>query len=251
MSRDSHLLSIGLIPFILLSAFVSAYAESNRILEVGAFSSAAGGENLPSHWQPLTFQNKERHTAYELVREDGKMVVRATSDASASGLIRKITIDPQAYPWIRWRWKTTRVPEKADVTRKEGDDYAARIYITFQVDLDSLDFWEKAKYRAAKLFYGEYPPAGAISYIWASRAPSGTMVPNPYTDRVMMFVVESGKEKLNTWVAEERNIYRDYQAAFGKNPPLISGVAIMTDTDDTGESAVTYYGDIVFLRKED
>jgi hypothetical protein len=29
-------------------------------------------------------------------------------------------------------------------------------------------------------------------------------------------------------------------------PPPISGVAIMTDTDNTGESATAHYGDIVF-----
>jgi hypothetical protein len=70
------------------------------------------------------------------------------------------------------------------------------------------------------------------------------MVPNPYTDRVMMFVVESGTTKLNQWVNEERNVYEDYKKAFGEEPPMISGVAIMTDTDNTGESATAYYGDI-------
>jgi hypothetical protein len=37
--------------------------------------------------------------------------------------------------------------------------------------------------------------------------------------------------------------------AFGKKPPMISGVAIMTDSDNTGESAISYYGDIVFESK--
>jgi hypothetical protein len=74
------------------------------------------------------------------------------------------------------------------------------------------------------------------------------MVPNPYTDRVMMFVVESGEAKLNQWVVEERNIYEDYKKAFGEEPPMISGVAIMTDTDNTGESVTAYYGDIVFKK---
>jgi hypothetical protein len=74
------------------------------------------------------------------------------------------------------------------------------------------------------------------------------MVPNPYTDRVMMFVVESATAKLNQWVVEERNVYEDYKKAFGAEPPMISGVAIMTDTDNTGESAIAYYGDIVFKK---
>jgi hypothetical protein len=47
-------------------------------------------------------------------------------------------------------------------------------------------------------------------------------------------------------VTEERNLYQDYKHAFGEEPPMISGVAVVTDTDNTGESAVAYYGDILF-----
>ena len=64
-----------------------------------------------------------------------------------------------------------------------------------------------------------------------------------------MIVVESGPAKLNTWITEERNVYEDYKRAFGEEPPMISGVAIMTDTDNTGESAEAYYGDILFKKR--
>jgi hypothetical protein len=64
----------------------------------------------------------------------------------------------------------------------------------------------------------------------------------------MMIIVESGAADLNRWVTEERNVYEDYKAAFGEEPPSISGVAIMTDTDNTGESATAFYGDILFKR---
>jgi len=64
----------------------------------------------------------------------------------------------------------------------------------------------------------------------------------------MMFVVESGSAKLNQWVSEERNVYEDYKKAFKEEPPMISGVAIMTDTDNTAESAIAFYGDIIFKK---
>ena len=98
------------------------------------------------------------------------------------------------------------------------------------------------------MLYGEYPPLAAINYIWESKAAKGTIVPNPFTERAKMIVVESGAEKLNQWVAEEHNVYDDYKQAFGLEPPMISGVAIMTDTDNTGESATAYYGDILFKK---
>jgi hypothetical protein len=64
-----------------------------------------------------------------------------------------------------------------------------------------------------------------------------------------MIVVESGSTKLNTWITEERNVYEDYKRAFGQEPPMISGVAIMTDIDNTEESAEAYYEDIVFKQR--
>jgi len=223
-------------------------AESPAVIEVGLFSAEAATNPLPAHWEPLNFKKIERHTQYQLVEENGQVVVKATAEASASGLIRKIAIDPKEYPVVQWRWKAANILEKGDVRKKEGDDYPARIYITFAYDPGKLSFSEKIKYQAAKLFYGEYPPLASINYIWASNAPQGLVVPNPYTDRTMMVVVESGKEKLNTWVDEQRNLYEDYKNAFKDEPPMISGVAVMTDTDNTGESATAYYGDIVFRK---
>ena len=234
--------------FPLLSSGTS-HAQSPSVIDVGRFSAEPIENALPGDWKPLTFKKIERHTSYTLVKDGETTVVKASANASASGLIRKITIDPKEYPIVQWRWKVSNLLQKGDVTRKEGDDYPARIYIAFEYDPKRLGFFEKAKYQGARLLYGEYPPLGAINYIWESRAPKGTVVPNPFTDRVKMIVVESGESMLNQWVSEERNIYEDYKKAFGDEPPAISGVAIMTDADNTDESAIAYYGDIVFKRK--
>jgi hypothetical protein len=223
-------------------------AQSGAVIEVGKFSAAAVGDALPSGWKPLAFKKIERHTTYTLVKDDNTVVIKAVAGTSASGLTREIKINSKEYPIVQWRWKVMNILKKGDVHKKEGDDYPARIYITFEYDPSKLSFFEKAKYEAIRLLYGEYPPLAAVNYIWESKAPVGTMVPNPYTDRVMMFVVESGSTKLNQWVNEERNIFEDYKKAFGQEPPMISGIAIMTDTDNTGESATAYYGDIVFRK---
>jgi hypothetical protein len=235
--------------FLAISSIDSAQSES--VIEVGKFSAAEPGTLLPAGWEPLTFKKIEKHTLYALVRDNGLGVVKAISEASASGWIRKIKINPKEYPIVRWRWKVSNILQKGNVYRKDGDDYLARLYITFEYDPSKLSFSERLKYKAARLLYGEYPPLAAINYIWESHAPIGTMVPNPFTDRVMMFVVEGGGEKLNQWVDEERNVYEDYKRAFGDEPPMISGVAIMTDTDNTGESATAFYGDILFKRTGD
>ncbi len=236
-------LSMGL---VLLAGTLQA--ESPATLHVGTFSRAQAGGPYPDSWKPLTFHKIDEHTEYSLVDDDGTVVLKAVSHGSSSGLTREMTIDPKQYPIVEWRWKIENVLQKGDVTTKEGDDYPARLYITFAYDESKIDFWDQAQYELARALHGKYPPTGAINYIWESRSPVGTMVPNPYTDRVHMIVIESGADKAGQWVAESRNVYEDYQNAFGNDPPDISGVAVMTDTDNTQESAVAYYGDITFRK---
>ena len=232
--------------FVLLAGTLQA--ESPATLHVGTFSRAQAGGPYPDSWKPLTFHKIDEHTEYSLVDDDGTVVLKAVSHGSSSGLTREMTIDPKQYPIVEWRWKIENVLQRGDVATKEEDDYPARLYITFAYDESKIDFWDQAQYELARLLHGQYPPTGAITYIWESRSPVGTMVPNPYTDRVHMIVIESGADKAGQWVAESRNVYEDYQNAFGNDPPDISGVAVMTDTDNTQESAVAYYGDITFRK---
>lgn len=235
----------------LLGLHGTPFALSGSVLDAGRFSRAQAGGPYPDSWNELTFDAIETHTEYSLVEDDNVVVLKAVSRGSASGLTRKVNVDPRAYPVVEWRWKIENVLRNGDVTRKDGDDYPARLYITFAYDDEAVGFFERAKYEAARLMYGEYPPIGTINYIWASKSPVGTIVPNPYTDRAQMIVIESGNGKIGQWVRESRNLYEDYRKAFGNDPPLISGVAVMTDTDDTQESAVAYYGDIVFKQSQD
>ena len=38
----------------------------------------------------------------------------------------------------------------------------------------------------------------------------------------------------------------DFRSAFGGDPPMVNGVIVSTDTDNTAETAETYYGDVEF-----
>jgi len=138
---------------------------------------------------------------------------------------------------------------KGDVSRKDGDDYPARIYIAFDYDPQRLGLIDRAKHAAVKLLYGEAPPLRVINYIWESKAPKGTIASSTYTDWVKMIVVESGNELANKWIDEQRNILEDYRKAFGEEPSTITGIAIMTDADNTGEAATAWYGDIAFHQR--
>ncbi len=219
------------------------------VLQVGHFSSAGG--KLPQGWEPLEFKNIESHTRYTVVRDEEAWVVRAESRAAASGLTRKgLSIDLHDYPVLRWRWKVENLIAKSDPAQKQGDDYAARIYIAFRYEPERVPALRKAKFKAAQLLLGDLP-IGAINYIWATAVPVGSIVDNPFAgDFVKMISVQSGAGAVGRWIEQERNVYEDYTRAFGAEPPLVEGVAVMTDTDNTGESAIAWYGDIYFAREQ-
>ena len=237
---------LGLVFLFLLPA-AGLGSDIDRIV-VGPFS-AMTPDSPVTGWEPMTFKRIKSHSRYALVEDAGRTVVRADSSASASGLARQLPIDPHDFPILTWSWKVTNTVAKGDVTKKSGDDYAARVYITFVGDNGRADFFQRTKMAAFKWFYGETPPSAALAYVWGNRAELEAIHTNPYTGRLQMIVVESGPAYLNQWRTARRDIIKDFQRAFGHDPPHISGVVIMTDTDDTGESATAWYGDIVFNRR--
>lgn len=248
LPRKRMLKRAVLLTGLLLIAPALVWAQKGTVLEVAKFSAGPVGSSLPEGWKPLTFKKVPNPTSYELVKDGEGVVIKAMSDASASGLIKEVRIDPKEFPVVQWRWKVDNLLKRSDVTRKEGDDYPARLYITFEYDPEKVSFAKKLMFKAGQVIFGNIP-IGAINYIWDSKSPVGTFVDNAYTDFAKMVVVESGSQKVGMWVDESRNIYDDYKKAFGEDPPMINGVAIMSDTDDTKERVTAYYGDIVFLQR--
>lgn len=175
-------------------------------------------------------------------------MLRAFSNASASALLFRKTFDVYEYPRVRWRWKITKVYEKGDARKKSGDDYPVRIYINFLYDDDMATLVENILYKAAKAFYGEFPPLRSLNYVWANRAHGKRMLKSPYTSRTMLVILRSGPEGAGKWFTEEINILEDYRKAFGAEPPRMVNIAVMNDSDDTGESSTSYFDFIEVLK---
>jgi hypothetical protein len=217
-------------------------------ISVGTFSSGTAGGNLPLDWNPWILKNIKRHSAYAMVQDEGT-VVKAVADGSASGLMRNIAIDPRQHPIVQWRWKVANNIEGADVSRKESNDSPARVYVAFAYDIHRVGLLERLKYEAAKRFYSHSLPLRAISYTWANKTPKEAVVPMPYTGWFSQIVLENAASPLNRWITEERDVYEDYRKAFGEDPTGVTGVAIMTNTDNMGGQATAWYGDIVFKER--
>lgn len=234
---------------VALLATIASGAQAPERFVAGPFSRLAPGGAPPPGWRPLAFPSVPQATRYTVVGDAARgSAIEADADASASGLALGLEPPTDAWRRIAWSWRVDVPIERGDVTRKEGDDYAARLYVTFRLPPERMSAFERAQLRIARAIFGDVVPDAGLSYIWDARAPAGTMVPNPFTDRVKMIVVESGRERLGRWLDYERDLAADWRAAFGGEMPPITGLAIMTDADNTRGRARARYGDIVLAR---
>jgi len=226
---------------VLLGLLLAAAGHAAEPLRLGDFAPPTDATAPPTGWEPLIFPRVPRHTRYTVVLDGERWVLRAESDAAAAGLYRPLDLDPSVYRVLSWRWKVDGVLARSDPHRKQGDDYAARVYVAFQYDPATASLWERSRFGVYRLLYGRYPPGVALNYVWESRLPVGTVLDNAYTARAKIVVVRSGAAEAGRWVTETRDIREDYRRIVGGEPPRIVGIALMTDTDDTGERAVAYF----------
>ena len=225
-----------------------AFAPSRQVT---AFSLAEPNGTLPGGWQPWRLSRLKRLTSYELVDYNGSVVVKAMSASSASGLAHPLDVDPRETPILQWRWKVPQLISGADNARKSSEDAPVRVVVSFDGDLESLPLEDRSFFDRIRALTGYQLPYATLMYIWENRAERGTIIPNPHTDRIQMVVAESGAAFTGTWKLESQNVLDDYRRAFGAEPGRIIAIAIMTDTDNTGQTVEAYYGDIAFLSAGD
>ncbi len=215
------------------AARVSGKLPTFLSLAVLLLSLASGSEAFPAtilELPPLTAPGhpgwREKRfvgrTEYRAVRENGREMLSATSHGAASGLFHEQRIDLRRTPVLHWSWKVTMSMEGLDESRKSGDDFAARVYV---VARGGLAFWRTR----------------ALSYVWSGSRAVGTMWPSPFTASAVLIAAQSGRERLGMIIDERHNIRQDWQRAFGEDIATIDAVAIMTDTDNSGQSAAALY----------
>jgi hypothetical protein len=246
-------LRLVLLATTMLLAACTHFPEEERVAlpevpQLGRFSQARPGDELPGGWRLWTLSRFKRPTDYELVKDGGHTVVRARAESSASGLVHDVKVDPREFPILAWRWKVDGLIPGADNTESHSEDSPVRVIVSFEGDVSKLDFEERIFATRLRMLTGHQMPYATLMYIWENKAAVGTVIPSRHTSRVRMIVADSGSGRLGAWQDEARNVYEDYRHAFGEEPPLIKSIAIMTDTDNTGEHAHALYGDIVFMR---
>lgn len=214
-----------------------------------AFSAATALDMLPGGWKPYRLARFKKITEYRLVQSEGAIVLQATADASASGIQHELHVDLHDFPWLAWRWKVPALNAKADNTIARVEDSPARVIVVFEGGRDRLSGAEQLNYDLAKAMTGNELPYATLMYIWENRLPAGALIPHSFTGRIKMIVAGSGNNHLGQWHGIRVNVLEDYRRAFGEEPPRVRAIGLMSDSDNTGEHTVAYYGDIGFQRR--
>ena len=235
----------NLLPAALLCAALGVSAEP---VWVGRFNDADTA--IPAPWKVEHFNEKHPPTRYTLRRWDGVVAIEAMADKSMALLGRPVAVDLKKTPILCWQWRIDAPVASADMNTKSGDDYAARVYLTFSVPPEQLGLGTRAKLALARSIYGDQVPDAALNYVWDNTHPVGTLQDNAYTDRTRMLVLRSGTAKAGVWVQERRNVRKDFQLAFGDVGGQLGGLAIASDTDNTGEKAHAGFADFRFVENE-
>ena len=215
---------------------------------VGRFAASSGG--LPDGWTIEHLNPRFPPTEYRQRLWDGVAAVEATAVRSMALLARPLAVDLESTPVLCWRWRIDAPLVTADLDSKAGDDYAARVYLSFSVPPAALGLAARSKLAIARSLWGAAVPDAAINYVWDNRHPVGTLKANAYTDRAQLLVLESGGDRAGRWVSERRDVVSDFRRAFGDLPARLTGMAIASDTDNTGESARAGFADFHFVARD-
>lgn len=207
------------------------------------FSTAQPGA-VPSTWQTVLLSSNKQPTEYTMVTDEGIVVLRASAKGSASILAWRTDFDPRAFPMLSWRWKVTQSIAGADTRTRRSEDSPARLMVSFSGNPASLKASDRAAGALAEAISGHALPYAVLMYIWGEKVPPESTTVSALTSRVRMIAVSSDDEGVGRWQSYRRNLAEDYRRVFGEEPGHVTAIELMTDTDNTGGVAETFYGDL-------
>lgn len=229
-----------------IALLVAATMAGDAPTWIGRFTTAGAA---PAPWKMVPLKG-EKPTAYRVTTVAGRMALEARVDDSMSLMSRPISVDLAEKPILCWRWYVDAPVAKADMTRKSGDDYAARVYIAFDMPDSVLSGSTKFKLKIARSMFGRSVPDAAVVYVWDNKHPVGTARRSAYTDRSQLIVAESGSGRAGSWVTKRADVAGDFAKAFGNKPGKPIQLAVASDGDNTNSKGRAAFADIQFVGRD-
>tara|TARA_B110000114_G_scaffold106674_1_gene112099 strand:- start:275 stop:919 length:645 start_codon:yes stop_codon:yes gene_type:complete len=181
-------------------------------------------------FKTLQVKKVKGETTWRLGSNENGNFIKAEAEGKGSGLGKEVKIDLLKTPFINITWKVEKDLSGIVENSKKGHDYAARVFVIKKTGSTLLS-------------------NRAINYVFSSNNDIGENWPSPYTKKSIDYVLSSTKNNLNNWVTVKANVKEDFMRLHGITVSDISGVAIMTDTDNSKLNAISYYQDIYFSAK--
>ena len=204
--------------------------ERKDIILVSKFHRGMNDDDVPEGWD---LDDKKEPIDISLVKEGEQFAVCFKSKASAFGIYNEQDFDIKDYPILNWEWKVTKLPDGGNFLEEDKDDQAAQVYVSF----GSLSFFNK-------------PFVKAVGYYWSSTLPVGTEGECPTWSKSRAIVIETGEEKLGTWLTEKRNVYKDYERIFDDDDPSdVSALRLYTNSQHTQTGTEAFFRNIYFSKK--
>ena len=207
-----YLLACGFLVFLF-------QAHTSQLAFIVLNTASWGSGRLPADWQIKVTHGKPGIS----VCKETESCLRLMSVKSSFGLEHSVNVDPAQLPFLTWHWKVAQLPGGGDFRRASTDDQAAQVLVAFS-------------------------DKRILTYIWDSSAPKGTMQNASNIPLVHIFAVvcQSGAAEANKWIAETRNVGADYEHAYGKPAPRVTGLRLQINSQHTGTTAESYFGEVAF-----
>ena len=166
-------------------------------------------------------------TTWTLGNNESGNFIKSEAEGKGSGLGKEVKIDLQNTPFINITWKVEKDLSGIDERSKKGHDYAARVFVIKKTGSTALS-------------------NRAINYVFSSNNDINDNWRSPYTKKSIDYVLSSTKDHLNEWITVKANVKKHFKELHDLDVNELSGVAIMTDTDNSKLKAIAYYQNIYF-----
>ena len=178
----------------------------------------------------LKIKKVKGETIWTLGNNENGNFIKAEANAAGSGLGKEINVDLNKTPFLNITWKVEKDLAGIIESSKKGHDYAARVFVIKKTGMTPLS-------------------NKALNYVFSSNSNVGENWRSPYTKQSIDYILSTTKENLNEWVSVKINVKEHFKKFHNLDVNELTGVALMTDTDNSKLIAIAYYQNIYFSAK--
>ena len=202
---------------------IAGVAGAEECIVLEDFAKGRVGE-FPAGWRA---RKEEGRGVYSIQEQGGRRFLHAFSRGLGIQAAKEHEWDLARYPILAWSWRPIEHPAGSDERDARTNDSALAVYAVFPHTMWSLK---------------------SVKYVWSAVVPVGARL-SSNMGLTQARVLRSGPAANGAWVDERVNVLDDYRKYFdASDMPRPSGIAVLTDADDTHGAAQGDYASFRLCR---